>query len=167
MFAGNFAPKNWALCNGQLIVISQNTALFSILGTMYGGNGTSNFALPNLQGLVPLGAGQGPGLSSRQQGETGGATSVTLTASNLPSHTHSVGSTDAAGNSDDPAGRMWAQAHLGRQQLPMYSSSTGSAPLMHPQALLSAGGGQPHNNMPPYLAVNFIICLFGVFPSRN
>src|SRR4051794_16038468 len=111
MFGGNYAPKNWALCSGQILNISQNTALFSLLGTTYGGNGTTTFALPNLGGNSPLGAGQGPGLANRQLGETGGQTTVTLTPSQMPSHTHVASATDADGDQDAPgATSRWGKA---------------------------------------------------------
>jgi microcystin-dependent protein len=167
MFAGNFAPKNWAFCNGQILMIAQNTALFSILGTTYGGNGSTTYALPNLGATAPIGAGQGPGLSARALGETGGAAQVTLTTSDIGSHTHALNADEVAGNNDSPAGDRFAQAHVGRRQVTMYASSQGTAQTMNANALSQAGGGQPHNNMPPYLKINFIICLAGIFPSRN
>jgi len=165
MFAGNFAPSGWALCNGQILPISQNTALFSLLGVMYGGNGTSNFALPNLQGSAPLGYGQGPGLSSRVQGQTGGEQTVTLLTTQIPAHTHAAQAAPAGGL-DSPAGNVWGEAQLGKTPLNIYAPKPGNVP-MSTQALGFAGGGQPHNNLPPYLCLNFIIALTGIFPPRN
>jgi microcystin-dependent protein len=167
IFGFNFAPTGWALCNGQLIPISQNTALFSILGTTYGGNGTSNFALPNLQGSAPLQAGQGPGLSLRDLGEFGGEPTVTLLASEIPAHNHTARCFNGAGNLTSPAGNVAAMASVGRQSENRYSASAGTAPSMNPQAVAPAGGGQPHNNMPPYLVMNFCIALQGIFPPRS
>jgi microcystin-dependent protein len=168
MFAGNFAPKGWALCSGQILQISQNTALFSLLGTTYGGNGTTTFALPNLGGQTPVGAGQGPGLSARSLGETGGEESVTLSPNQLPSHTHTASATNADGDQDNPGTTSrWGQAHIGRQSIPMYSASKGSGAAMGAGALAQTGAGQPHNNRHPYEALTFIIALQGVFPSRN
>lgn len=165
IFAGNFAPKGWALCNGQLMPISQNTALFSLIGTYYGGDGRSTFALPNLQGSMPIEQGQGPGLSPRSVGESGGTTTVTLLPSEMPAHTHGLAATTAAGDSSVPTGRTWGEIRFGRQSAQVYS---GVAPntTMAPTAVDPAGGGQPHNNMPPYLVLNFIIALQGIFPPR-
>ncbi len=165
IFAGNFAPRGWALCNGQLMPISQNTALFSLLGTTYGGDGRVTFALPNLQQQVPIQQGQGPGLSQRFLGEAGGTPSVTLIPSEMPTHSHTpqVGSTP--GNSTSPAGAVWAQAAFGRQREPIYSTQSPDT-AMNSQALAPVGGGGPHNNMPPFLSLTFIIALQGIFPQR-
>ena len=165
IFAGNFAPTGWAQCDGQLLPISQNTALFSLLGTMYGGDGKSTFALPNLQGAAPLQAGQGPGLSNYTQGQTGGEVSVTLIDSELPSHTHVVSGTSSPGNVPDPANDVWGVAAAARGTK-MYSGNPGSSAVMSPQAFSIAGSSFPHNNMPPYLVLTFIIALQGIFPSR-
>ena len=165
MFAGNFAPTGWALCNGQLLPISQNTALFSLLGTNYGGNGTSNFQLPNLQGSAPLGSGQGLGLSPRVQGQTGGEPTVTLLTTQLPSHTHAAQAA-SYGGLDSPAGNVWGEAMLGKTPLNIYAAGPGTTP-MNAGALSGVGGSQPHNNLPPYLCVTFIIALTGTFPPRN
>jgi microcystin-dependent protein len=163
IFAGNFAPIGWAFCDGQLIPISQNTALFSLLGTNYGGNGTSNFALPNLQGSSPLGYGQGPGLTDRVLGETGGEQSVTLLQNELPAHSHTVeGTTGSAVAS--PANATFSSLARGRP--PAYGNTAPNV-QMSPGAISAVGGGQAHDNMPPYLAVNFIIALQGVFPARS
>lgn len=166
MVGFNFAPTGWALCNGQLMPISQNTALFSLLGTNYGGDGRSTFGLPNLQGMGPLHAGgsQGPGLSPYIVGQTGGEQAVTLLASQLPSHTHGV-SAGSSGGLSSPTNNVWASGIRGRS--PAYAASSGSNVNMSPAAISTAGGGQPHNNMPPYLCMNFIIALQGVFPARQ
>jgi microcystin-dependent protein len=150
------------MCNGQLMPISQNTALFSLLGTMYGGDGKSNFALPNLQGQAPVGIGQGPGLSLYDQGESIGSETVTLLQSEIPQHTHTVPPTPASHDertTDRPAGAYPTTGGV-------YSTSPDSgAPLGTTQT--SASGGQPHNNMQPYLTLNFVIALQGVFPARS
>lgn len=164
IFAGNFAPTGWALCNGQLLPISQNTALFSLLGTMYGGDGKSNFALPNLQGSAPLQQGQGSGLSLRVQGEVGGEQNVTLLPTEMPSHTHTVQCVSAGGGTNSPANAIWAGG--GRGAPPMYVPA-GNAAAMSPGATAINGGNQPHNNMPPFLCLTFIIALQGVFPPRS
>lgn len=161
----DFAPRGWAFCNGQLMLVSQNTALFALLGTAYGGDGKAMFGLPNLQGAAPLGAGSGPGLTPRSLGERGGATAVTLLASEMPSHSHSVAASTTVGNQAGPEGNVWAQAGAARG-LSMYATSPGNSTNLSSVALRPAGGGQPHNNMPPYLTLNFIIALQGVFPQR-
>jgi microcystin-dependent protein len=161
MFAGNFAPTGWALCNGQLMPISQNTALFSLLGTMYGGDGKSTFALPNLQDSSPMGWGDGPGLMIRDQGEQGGTEAVTLLQSEIPAHTHQlIGATDDV-NSLSPVGAMPGAA----ESVGLYRSGANST--MGASALLPQGSSFPHNNRQPYLAVTFIIALQGVFPARG
>jgi microcystin-dependent protein len=163
----NFAPTGWALCNGQLMLISQNTALFSLLGTQFGGNGTSNFALPNLQGSAPLDFGQGSGLSSYVMGQTGGEAQVTLLQSQIPAHTHVVSANAGNGDVNNPAGNTWAKPHLGKTPINIYNNTVGSGLSMNAAAFALAGGSQPHNNMPPYLTLNFIIALQGIFPSRS
>jgi microcystin-dependent protein len=168
IFGFNFPPSGWALCNGQILPISQNTALFSLLGTNYGGDGKSNFALPNLQGSAPLQEGQGPGLSDYFLGQTGGAPTVTLLTNQIPSHNHVAGCANGvAGTLTTPAGNVWAPARVGRQAENRYSASPGTSPLMAAQAVGPAGNSFPHNNMPPYLAVNFCIALQGIFPARS
>jgi microcystin-dependent protein len=164
MFAGNFAPTGWALCNGQLMPISQNTALFSLLGTMYGGDGKSTYALPDLQGNAPLNSGAGAGLSERFQGETGGESAVTLIQSEMPSHSHPTLGAATTGPTS-PQNATWG-TQPGRTPQPLYSSAAPDV-SMNPLALGLAGGNQPHNNMQPYLVVTFIIALQGIFPPRQ
>jgi len=166
IFAGNFAPAGWAICDGQLMPISQNTALFSLLGTYYGGNGTTNFALPNLQGASPLMYGQGIGLSAYALGQAGGSETVTLQTSQLPAHAHTPVGSSSAGSATSPANGTWGVASVTRGQK-LYSPTAGSAPPMSPIAFGPTGGGLPHNNLPPYLTINFIIALQGIFPSRQ
>jgi microcystin-dependent protein len=156
----NFAPKGWAFCDGQLIPISQNTALFSLLGTTYGGDGKSTFALPDLQGRSPMHPGQGPGLSLHDLGEQGGAETVTLLESEIPAHSHTVSGQNEDVNSLSPVNA--------------YPGAIESTPLYRPLAdgtgttsLPPAGGSQPHNNLQPYLTMYFIIALQGVFPPRT
>lgn len=165
LFAGNFAPKNWAFCWGQTLAISQNQALFSLLGTTYGGNGQTTFALPDLRGRVPLGMGQGLGLSNFVQGEMGGRESVTLTSNQLPSHSHStvMSVSSSPGNSAAPNGKYLAASNRRDDQFTDQPTDGNLAGLTSGPA----GGNQPHENMQPYLALNFIIALQGLFPSRN
>lgn len=166
MFAGNFAPTGWALCNGQLLPISQNTALFALLGTFYGGDGKVTFALPNLTGSAPLQQGQGQGLSARDLGESGGVPNVTLLSSEMPAHTHVPQAvTASSGNANNPVGDVWAPAQFGRVAENLYSTNAPDL-QMSPLAVGIAGGSQPHNNMPPYLCITFIIALQGIFPAR-
>jgi len=164
IFPFNFAPRGWAFCDGQILPLSQNTALFSLLGTTYGGNGMSNFALPNLQGSAPMHTGQGPGLSLHDLGETGGSETVTLLQSEMPSHSHSL-------NAAVPPALLFAgsaQTALGRSVGgPAYQSSNVGLVQLDPQAVGPTGGDQPHNNMMPYLTLNFNIALQGVFPPRT
>ena len=165
IFAGNFAPVGWAQCNGQLMPISQNTALFSLLGTTYGGDGKSNFALPNLQGSAPLQAGQGPGLSLRDLGEIGGEQNVTLLQTEMPSHAHTANATGTS-NQATPQNNAWAagQKGFGNTYAP---SNPPTNVQMNPFGTSISGGNLPHNNMPPYLCLTFIIALQGVFPARS
>jgi len=163
VFAGNFAPSGWALCNGQLLSISQNTALFSLLGTTYGGNGTSTFALPNLQNMVPMSFGNGSGLTPRVQGETAGETTVTLTFNQVGAHNHTFGC--AAGSKGENA-TVTNQSN--GDLLPgtnVYATAKDST-IMNPGMLKPTPSG-PHENMQPYLGVTFIIALTGVYPARN
>jgi microcystin-dependent protein len=157
----NFAPHGWAFCNGQLMPISQNTALFSLLGTTYGGNGMSTFALPDLQGNAPMHPGQGPGLSLHDLGEIGGTETVQLLTSEIPSHTHSVAVAQGDATDQSPQNSKHATA-IG---LLAYTNSATNTQLA-PQAADPAGGGLPHNNMQPYLTLNFCIALQGIFPPR-
>ena len=159
LVAFNFAPVGWALCNGQLMPISQNTALFSLLGTFYGGNGTSNFALPNLQGTTPINQGQGAGLSNRLLGESGGESTVTLLTSEIPPHTHGLIASATPGTTPQPSGGSWAEPR-GR----VYGTGTG---VVMNAGALAVVGGQPHNNLAPYLTMNYVIALQGVFPARS
>jgi microcystin-dependent protein len=164
IFAGNFAPKGWAFCDGQILSISQNTALFSLLGTFYGGNGQSTFALPNLQGSAPIHQGQGNGLSEYFIGQQGGSQFVTLLQSEMPFHTHTAQANSAGGGQISPVGNIWSSL-AGRTPPPLYASSANTQ--MNPMATAIAGGSLPHNNMSPYLVLNFIIALQGVFPARQ
>lgn len=166
MFGGNFAPRGNAFCNGQIISISQNTALFSLLGTTYGGNGQTTFALPNLQSRAPMHFGQGPGLSLRSLGEQGGVENVTLATAEMPAHTHQATAQTGAGTQGSPAGATWATVSVGRNPSPLYAPAPANT-TMNPAAISPAGSTQPHPNMPPYLVINFIIATQGVFPPRN
>lgn len=164
IFPFNFAPRGWAWCDGQLLPLSQNTALFSLLGTTYGGNGKSNFALPDLQGRAPMHPGQGPGLSLHDLGEAGGSETVTLLESEIPAHSHALMSLGAPANRTSPVGNTIGRPSAGTAFVP----PTG-APLvaMAPEALAPAGGDQPHNNLQPYLTFYFCIAMQGVFPPRT
>jgi microcystin-dependent protein len=169
IFGGNFAPVGWALCNGQLMSISQNTALFALIGTMYGGDGRVTFGLPNLQGAAPINFGQGPGLSLYVQGEIGGVPSVTLTSQEMAAHNHNALAVAAAGGGD-PTNNSWAAGAKGTGNL--YSPSVPATNVqMSPSSLMFNGGAGnsavPHNNMMPYLCLTFIIALTGIFPPRG
>lgn len=159
MFGGNFAPRSWAFCQGQILSIAQNTALFSLLGTTYGGNGQTTFALPDLRGRVPIQPGQGPGLTPRVLGEQGGQENVTLLTTQIPAHTHSLGATTAAAGDTIPTGNILSEGSF-------YHAPPANTTLS-PTAIGPTGGSQPHNNMQPFLAINFIIATQGIFPSRN
>ena len=160
MFGGSFAPQSWAFCDGQLQSIAQNNALFSLLGTTYGGDGQTTFALPDLRGRFPLHQGTGGG-ATYAMGQVAGVETVTLTVQQIPAHTHTPMANSGAGNQASPAGNVWAASALGQ----FSSSAPGVA--MNANALTNSGGSQPHDNMPPYLVITFIIALFGVFPSQN
>ncbi len=162
IFPFNFAPKGWAWCDGQLLPLSQNTALFSLLGTTYGGNGKSNFALPDLQGRAPMHPGQGPGLSLHDLGETGGSETVSLLESEIPSHRHNVVASQSDATDQTPAGELLA-AGVGIGQY----AAPGALTQLSDNALAPAGGDQPHNNLQPYLTFYFCIALQGVFPPRT
>ncbi|MBK9940975.1 MAG: phage tail protein [Kouleothrix sp.] len=163
IFPFNFAPKGWAFCDGQLMPISQNTALFSLLGTTYGGDGKSTFALPNLQGNAPMHPGQGPGLSLHDLGETGGSETVTLLQSEIPVHSHALMASNADSNSQAPDQNLLAGGVGG---IAMYAAP-GALVQLNPNVLAPAGGDQPHNNMQPYLTLNFCIALQGIYPPRT
>ncbi|MDN3688649.1 phage tail protein [Cyclobacterium jeungdonense] len=171
MFAGNFAPRGYALCNGQILAISQNQALFSILGTTYGGDGRTTFALPDLRGRVPMGPGQGPGLSNRQLGEIGGKENTTLTVANLPAHNHTLSANSASGNTNNPQNAFPAlsQVQIDRSNPPVAVNAFDSAAntTMNAQAIGIAGQSQAFDQMPPFCGMNFIICTEGIYPSRN
>ncbi|MDX2032621.1 MAG: tail fiber protein [Blastocatellia bacterium] len=168
IFAGNFAPTGWALCQGQLLPISSNTALFSLLGTMYGGDGRTTFGLPDFRGRVPVSFGQGPGLSPYAEGQTGGEQTVHLQTTQIPAHTHSAMGNPNAGTVGSPANAVWAGSG-GRGRPSTYTAGAQPPnPLqMNGFALSPTGQTQPHNNMAPYLSLNFIICLQGIFPPRS
>ena len=163
MFGGSFAPAGWAFCNGALMPISENDALFTLIGTTYGGDGQETFALPDLQGRVPIHAGQGPGISQNYQlGEKGGVESVTLTTQQIPVHTHAFMASTAAANGNSPQNQILAQS----TQRAIYYEATTTTNLAA-NALGSAGGSQPHDNLAPYQCISFIISLFGVFPPQS
>lgn len=163
MFAGNFATRGWALCDGQLLPINQNQALFSILGTAYGGDGETTFALPDLRGRVPVHAGQAPGLTSYRLGERGGQESVTLTVPNLPAHNHTINANSTLGDSNDPTGNLPAQTGLFDNE---YSTQSANAQLSS-STVNNTGNGSPVQIRQPYNTVHFIIALQGVYPSPN
>ncbi len=162
MFAGNFAPQGWAFCDGQLLAISDNDTLFSLIGTIYGGDGVNTFALPDLRGRVPLHQGSGPGLSTRTLGVLAGTESVTLTAAQLPAHAHDFHASTTAGASSGPQGNVVGNP----PSTTMFIADTPTQSL--PSTMLGpAGGSQPHENRMPFLAVNFIISLYGIYPSSS
>lgn len=170
MFAGNFAPAGWMFCEGQLLPISENETLFNLIGTTYGGDGQETFALPSLASRVPVHVGTGGG-HTVQLAEQGGSESVTLTTAQIPSHTHAASCNSAAGNNASPSGAVWAtntntaiKPYNGTVVSPPSSPSTNAA--MNASSIAIVGGSQPHDNMMPYLCVNFIISLFGIFPHQ-
>lgn len=158
MFAGNFAPVGWAFCQGQLLAISENDVLFNLIGTTYGGDGQNTFALPNLSSRIPVHVGPGFAL-----GQTAGAESVTLTTSQIPGHSHVPQATNGGGSQAGPSNGLWASSSPATQ----FSTTIDSGTIMSTDAMGVTGGSQPHDNMVPYLCVNFIISLFGVFPSQS
>lgn len=162
IFPFNFAPRGWAFCNGQLMPISQNTALFSLLGTTYGGDGKSTFALPDCEGRASMHPGQGPGLSLHDLGETGGSETVTLLQSEMPAHAHTFGANNGPANSRAAAGNSLARIVGG-----LVYAAPGTIVAMSDQCLAPAGGDQPHNNLQPFLTLSFCIALQGVFPPRG
>jgi microcystin-dependent protein len=157
----NFAPRGWAACNGQILSIAQNTALFSLLGTTYGGNGETTFALPDLRGRVPLHMGQGPGLSNYALGQLGGEESHTLINAEMPAHGHTVQAA-ATGNTNTPAGSVMAATRKNK-----YATAPDGVTPMDEQMITPSGGNQPHTNVQPYLTLQWIIALEGIYPSRN
>ncbi len=159
IFAGNFAPRGWAFCDGQLLPISQNTALFSLIGTTYGGDGRTTTALPNLQGRAPMHPGRGPGLTSRRLGEKVGAETVTLSEAQIPSHSHTMRAADTSPTQNSPAGAVTGVAKI-------YGNSANLVDL-EGGTLATTGGGQAHTNLQPFLTLNFIIALVGLYPSRS
>src|SRR6202035_838212 len=163
IFPFNFAPKGWAFCDGQILPLSQNTALFSLLGTTYGGDGKSNFALPNMQGNAPMHPGQGPGLSLHDLGETGGSDTVTLLESEIPSHSHGLMASNQPGEDPQAVSESFARS-VGTN---LYQPRNASLGLMYDGIIAPAGGDQPHNNLQPYLTLNFCIALQGVYPPRT
>lgn len=164
LFAGNFAPNGWAFCDGSLLSIAQNEVLFNLIGTIYGGDGQSTFALPDLRGRVPVHQGQGSGLSNRVVGQMAGAETVTLIGTQLPSHSHVLNATTTdASSSNGVSGSLTGKNTAGSN---FYGSTPGGG-AMAPNALTSTGGSQPHNNMAPFVGLTFIISLFGIFPTQN
>jgi microcystin-dependent protein len=161
IFAGTFAPVGWATCDGQLLAISQNDALFTLIGTTYGGDGQTTFGLPDLRGRIPIHQGQGGGLSNYVLGQSSGTETVTVTTNQLPIHTHAASAASGVGHLSEPGGAV----HATHRDYPVFDSAPGSA--MAASALTSIGANQPHENMPPFLCINFIISLFGIFPSQN
>jgi microcystin-dependent protein len=158
----NFCPNGWAAANGQNLSIAQNTALFSLLGTQFGGNGVTTFALPDLRGRTPIGAGQGPGLSDRTIGEQAGVETVTLTTQQMPAHTHAANASTLAGNTANPAAALPAR----KLRTLLYRGGAPADTAMASDAIGVTGGGQPHTNMPPYLAMTWCIALQGIYPSH-
>ncbi|HYA37231.1 MAG TPA: tail fiber protein [Candidatus Methylomirabilis sp.] len=162
MFGGNFAPAGWLFCDGSLLPISEYTTLFQLIGTTYGGDGQSTFALPDLRGRIPIHQGQGAGLSPRQIGESGGSESVTLTSAQLANHSHAFPASTSAASSGDPLNAVVADTGTAS----VYSTGSPNV-AMSPGAITVAGGSQPHDNMMPFVCVSFIISLFGIFPTQN
>lgn len=172
LFAGNFAPRGWMFCSGQILSISQNTALFSILGTTYGGNGQTTFALPDLRGRVAVNAGQGPGLSSYVLGQQGGTETVTLNVQQMPQHNHFVNADATTAAAPAPTGGNLAQGVTAVRTSPSavnsYTSGAPTAPVqLNPTTIAPQGNSQPHPNLQPLLALNYIIAVEGIFPPRN
>jgi microcystin-dependent protein len=166
IFAGNFAPRGWAFCNGQLLPISQNTALFSLIGTTYGGDGRTTTALPNLEGRAPMHPGRGPGLTDRRLGQRGGVETVTLTEAQMPNHNHTLMVSPNPGETPGPNSGGNANALARSVGGAIYGNAASEVPMAE-QSMPDAGGSQAHNNMQPYLTMNFIIALVGLYPSRS
>lgn len=164
LFGGSFCPRGWAEADGQLVNVASNEALFSIYGTLYGGDGRTTFGLPDLRGRVPLHTGRGPGLSNRVQGSRGGQEAVTLTESEIASHAHALVGTPEVATERTPGGKLLAS----KERISQYSSTQpGTLVELAPESIAPAGGSQPHDNMPPYLTLRWCVALTGVFPSRN
>ncbi|MGG2057468.1 tail fiber protein [Lysinibacillus pakistanensis] len=164
IFGGNFAPKDWALCNGQIINIASNSALYAILGNRYGGDGKTTFALPNLNGRAALHQGTGVGLTPRNVGESGGSATVTLLTTQMPSHNHIATCNNTQPSNNEPTGAIWTDQQ-GKGSVPLYTPQVNKQ--MNLMTMDVAGGSQPHNNMQPYLGLNFIICLYGDWPPKG
>ncbi|NJN46234.1 MAG: phage tail protein [Candidatus Competibacteraceae bacterium] len=162
MFAGNFAPRGWAFCDGQLLAVSQNDALFSLLGTIYGGDGRTTFGLPDMRGRIPIHAGQGPGLSPRRLGAKAGAENETLTVNQLPSHTHPLQASSEVATTPNPASEVLGETVTDR----VYRADSTDA-NMASTSITNTGGSRSHTNLMPFLCVNFIIALVGIYPSRH
>lgn len=163
MFAGNFAPRSWAFCDGQLLAVSQNDALFSLLGTIYGGDGRTTFGLPDLRGRVPIHAGSGPGLTNRRLGSKAGTEKETLTVNQLPSHTHNLQGTTENGTVPNPGDHVLATNTI----IEPYAVNETLDASLASQSISNLGGSQSHTNLQPFLCINFIIALFGIYPSRQ
>lgn len=163
IFSFNFPPRGWALCDGALLPIRQNTALFSLLGTTYGGDGRTTFQLPNLQGSVPMHPGQGPGLANYDLGQVGGQSTMTLLPQEMPVHSHALSASNEIGEDRKATNEAIARSTGG----PLYGPAPGTTVAMSPAAIAPVGGGQPHNNMMPYLALNFCIAMQGIYPPRS
>ncbi|WP_223787871.1 phage tail protein [Marinicella meishanensis] len=164
IFAGNFAPRSWAFCNGQLLPIAQNTALFSLIGTTYGGDGRTTTALPNMQGRAPMHPGRGPGLTDRRLGQKGGAETVTLSEAQMPNHNHNLAASTSPGTTFSPTDTSVVSRSVGGNA---FDSNDNLNSALNANTLQNNGGGQAHNNMQPYLAINYIIALQGLYPSRG
>ncbi len=162
IFAGNFAPRSWAFCNGQLLPVSQNTALFSLIGTTYGGDGRTTTALPNLKGRAPMHPGHGPGLTARRLGQRGGSEMVSVSEAQMPNHTHSWMTAADPADLQSPS----SNRSMTRSSIDAYANAANLTPLAD-QMGQNSGGSQPHNNMQPFMAINFIIALVGLYPSRS
>ncbi|MEO2268181.1 tail fiber protein [Pseudoalteromonas sp. YIC-656] len=167
MFAGNFAPRGWAFCDGQLLAVTQNDALFSLLGTLYGGDGRTNFGLPDMRGRLPIHKGQGGGLSNHNIGQKFGSENETLTINQLPSHTHSLMASIDEANASDPSNHVLATQTDGDKPYADATSDPSKFQQLAQQSIANNGGSQPHSNLMPSLCVNFIISLFGIYPPRH
>jgi microcystin-dependent protein len=173
MFAGNFAPKDFAFCQGQSMAVSQNTALYSILGTTYGGNGTTTFVLPDTRGRVVVGAGQGPGLSNYSLGQMGGSTLTTITAEQMPAHTHGIAATsmihcnENLSDNVSPTGEFWGPTEGTNTYGTLTDTAMAADAVTVNITLANSGGSQPFDNSQPYLGMNYVVCMYGIFPSRN